>query len=286
MDPTGRTNPRKLRQGDRPLRQVCFWPGSATLVVAGDATKPETGGGAVRLIDVEDGRECGELDTALASVRSLSLSRDGLWLTVVGQGTDRKTVVQVWDVGTRARTHLFPADGAVGGQVFAGGTKLIVLIEMPPNDEEHAGILTLDLRDGRRVHSHPRIGSGPRFAVFSADESFLFAGGLNRCLSYYRVSRTTPVMQTDNSLHGHPEPINHAALSPDERRLATASDDETVRIWDRETSTELLVLRGDSSPMVDVAFSPAGGLLAAAQANGTIRVWDGRPKSASALLPR
>jgi WD40 repeat protein len=72
--------------------------------------------------------------------------------------------------------------------------------------------------------------------------------------------------------------VHGAALSPDEKQLATASEDETIRLWDLDATRELLVLYGDHSSMTDVVFSPNGELLAAAQASGAVRVWDGRPR--------
>jgi WD40 repeat protein len=145
--------------------------------------------------------------------------------------------------------------------------------------------MTFDLSDGRCLCRLTVEGTGPRFAVFPKNESFLFAGGLNQSLSFYRVSRSGAILQPDSSLLGHAATINNAALSPDEKRIATASEDETIRVWDRATQTEFLVLRGDASPMNDIAFSPTGGFLAAAQANGAVRIWDGRP-GPSSVPPR
>jgi WD40 repeat protein len=69
--------------------------------------------------------------------------------------------------------------------------------------------------------------------------------------------------------------ITGLALSPDGRRLATASMNQTVRVWDLRTGQETLRLTGGNQEVWSkVAFSPNGRLLAWATDFGVIKVWD------------
>ena len=58
------------------------------------------------------------------------------------------------------------------------------------------------------------------------------------------------------ALNGHTQPLSSVAFSPDGKRIATGSGDQTVRVWDAETGTEKLALKGHV--VTSVAFSPDG----------------------------
>ena len=74
-------------------------------------------------------------------------------------------------------------------------------------------------------------------------------------------------------LRGHANRVTSAAFSSDGTRLATASWDNTARLWDAETGAEIAVLQGHSGDVRAVAFSPDGTRLATAFDDGTARLW-------------
>jgi WD40 repeat protein/serine/threonine protein kinase len=80
-------------------------------------------------------------------------------------------------------------------------------------------------------------------------------------------------------LPGHTGPVRVVAFSPDGQRIASASDDRTVKIW-KPGSAEVLTLRGHRQSVTCVAFSPDGARVVSAcssrEANqaAEAKVWD------------
>ncbi len=72
----------------------------------------------------------------------------------------------------------------------------------------------------------------------------------------------------------HSGSVTRATFSTDGSRLATASKDGTVWIWDTHRDAPVqLVLRGHTGPVGGLAFSPDGSRLVSTSTDGTVRVW-------------
>ena len=75
-------------------------------------------------------------------------------------------------------------------------------------------------------------------------------------------------------LEGHTSEVNAVAFSQDGSLLASASDDQTVRLWNPTTGQEVQKLEGHTSRVNAVAFSQDGSLLASASHDQTVRLWN------------
>jgi WD40 repeat protein len=72
----------------------------------------------------------------------------------------------------------------------------------------------------------------------------------------------------------HRKGVTSVAASRDGRLLATASDDQTVVIWDTSTATPLSTLRGFRGLVSRVRFSPRSNVLATTVFMGATSLWD------------
>ncbi|GAB1543028.1 hypothetical protein NUACC21_57020 [Scytonema sp. NUACC21] len=81
-----------------------------------------------------------------------------------------------------------------------------------------------------------------------------------------------------NHLKGHQATVTSVSFSPNDKLLATVSEDKTVKIWSI-SGQQLQTIKGHTSTITSVSFSPNGRLLATASKDKTVKIWkvkDGR----------
>ncbi|GAA0945922.1 hypothetical protein GCM10009558_061280 [Virgisporangium aurantiacum] len=81
-------------------------------------------------------------------------------------------------------------------------------------------------------------------------------------------------MRATTDIADHTDAVNALAFSPDNTKLASASDDKSVRIWGVPYGGTLGELRGHTDRVLAVRFNGDGRTLMSADAGGAVFTWD------------
>jgi eukaryotic-like serine/threonine-protein kinase len=73
---------------------------------------------------------------------------------------------------------------------------------------------------------------------------------------------------------GHSMFVSTVAWSPDGKRIASCSGDDTVQVWDATNGNTILTYHGHSSYVYDLAWSPDGKRIVSCDNDGTVQIWN------------
>jgi len=83
--------------------------------------------------------------------------------------------------------------------------------------------------------------------------------------------------RTISSAMAHEKEINAVAVSPNDKLIASASQDRTIKLWSAPDLSPggqpVATLRGHKRGVWSIAFSPSDQVLASASGDGTLRLW-------------
>ncbi|KAF2623300.1 HET-domain-containing protein, partial [Macroventuria anomochaeta] len=91
--------------------------------------------------------------------------------------------------------------------------------------------------------------------------------------------KRSPQVESDwnallQTLEGHSGGVNAVVFSQDNKTVASASSDNTVKLWDAGTGAEQHTLQGHSGQVSAVVFSRDGKTVASASWDNTVKLWD------------
>ncbi|MCK5683499.1 SUMF1/EgtB/PvdO family nonheme iron enzyme [bacterium] len=72
----------------------------------------------------------------------------------------------------------------------------------------------------------------------------------------------------------HTDHVHFIAFSPDSKKLASCSDDNTIRIWDCASGENINIIERGDYPGKGIAFSPDGKYLASGSDDFSVRLWN------------
>jgi WD40 repeat protein len=297
--------------------------GHAGSAVGGVAFSPDGGllatagwNHTLRLWDTATGAAVRTLEGHTRAVDAVAFSPDGTRLASVGwDGT-----VRLWDVASGEALRSFEQPQARRVAFSADGKRLVVT-GTDPNQYLDWLVKAWDLTSGEVVLEEPGTmspvgGPGGTLAAVTDEEGHVevrrvgtreaqagFKGWLaGETMALSPDGRQLASVTYEDEVHqvvlqevatgrelkrvsAHRETINALTFTPDGRRLVTASDDNTVAVWDLETGAVLPAYAGHQGAVRCVAFAPDGTRIMSGGRDGTIRTWDTATGRSSSVKP-
>jgi WD40 repeat protein/serine/threonine protein kinase len=198
------------------------------------------------------------------SVVCVAFHPDGYLASV---GSDK--IVKVWDLKTEkelfaAKCKVVRKYGAAYAAAFSPDGQLLAAAT-------DAAVLVWDWKNHRVLHNlHPHPFNS--IAVAFSGDGRLATGVLGEGLKLWD-SKTGGLLRAIPG-PGHRHPISALAFSPSGERLASASFDRTVKVWDTATDKQLPTLDLHTGNVECVAFSPDSRRIASGGEDLTVRIWD------------
>ena len=120
---------------------------------------------------------------------------------------------------------------------------------------------------------------------FSPNSNILATASMDKTVKIWRIEIPETMLKQEKlpqtlkvillkTLKGHSNQVNTVSFSPDGKILASASSDQTIKLWEVKEGTLLETLNGHKQSIWRVNFSPNGKIIASASSDKSVKLWD------------
>lgn len=246
---------------------IAISPDGNTLV-SGSADK------TIKVWNLQTGEVLRTIEGHSAPVHSVAISPDGN--TLVSGSADK--TIKIWNlrtgqlirnlVGTTGELAVSAVAFSPDGQMFAS--------------DDSYNVKVWDMVTGELLRTLEGHKSPVTSIAFSSDSQTLVSGSLDGTAKLWYL-KTGQLLNTflhrSQTPNGEPsEGVHSVAISPDGQTLVTGSglEQNTIKLWNVRTGTEVSTLKGHTDTVFSLAFSPDGQTLYSGSLDGTIQVWQVR----------
>lgn len=203
---------------------------------------------------------------ARSAARAVALSPNALWLAL-----DRGNRVDLYETAADAepRRSLGPLAGNVSVIVFSHDGKTIYVAHGKPGID--GAIAAFDAANGQKSFDAPAHKDQILGLAVSPDGKSIVSASYDRTIAVLDAASG----QIRQRLAEHTDAVYDVAFAPnDPDRLASASGDRTVKLWNLKTGKRIETLSDATGELMALAFSADGKTIYGGGADRTLRAWN------------